>query len=108
MHSIGDEKHLFVVCIGVILNHIGKSIPGETARVCLFPVDHQHSAADLITIMQNGLIEERHTVDHMPNVVGIQTAGVIATLSFVIVILILLSAKGDENSNHFVSSVHIV
>lgn len=98
MHSIGDEKHLFVVCIGVILNHIGKSIPGEITRVCLFPVDHQHSAADLIAIMQNGLMEERHTVDHMPNVVGIQTAGVIATLGFVIVIVILHSAKGSETA----------
>lgn len=104
MHSIRDDEHLFVVCIGVILCHIGKSIPGEIARVRLFPMNHQHSAADLIAIMQNG----RHTVDHIPNVVGIQTAGVIATLSFVIVILILHSAKGVGNSNHLASSVHIV
>src|SRR5699024_11355812 len=49
-------------------------ISAEIAGVRLFSVNDEHRAADFIRILQDRLIQERHTSGHVPAAVGIKRA----------------------------------
>lgn len=59
MDCAGDDEQLLIVGVGIVLHHVGKSILAEIAGVGLVPVDHQHGAADLVAVAQDGHVEER-------------------------------------------------
>src|SRR5699024_7531503 len=65
----GDEVQLLVGGVGVALDHVGKGVPAQIAGVGLVAVDEQHRAADLVGILEDGLVQEGHGAGDVPALV---------------------------------------
>ena len=68
---IRDDQQLFVICIRVILHHCGISIAAEITGMCFLPVHDKDCAANLIAVLQDGLVHKGHTANHIPATVRI-------------------------------------
>ena len=98
-----NDVHLIVkvsvVCIGdneqflVIAGQLAVRCFAEIAGVRLFPVYQQHSRADLAAVLQDRHIQERQRGGHIPAAVGIQAAGMVASRSLIVGIIVLYKLR---------------
>ena len=87
--SSGEDQQLLIGGIGAILHHIGVGVLTEVAGVGLLTVDHQHSAADLAAVAQDGHVKEGQGGGGVPPVIGIE--GPLGIASFGLVVVIALT-----------------
>ena len=79
MVCAGDNEQLLVVPGQLIVRRFA-----EIARVCLSAMHQQHSRSDLAAALQDRHIQERKRSGHVPTIVGVQAAGMIAAGRFVV------------------------
>ena len=76
----GDDEKLLVLRVLAVLHHVGVSVFAEIAGVSRVAVDDQDRGADLIGVLQDGLIDEALAADDVPAAVGVEGTGMIAAL----------------------------
>ena len=75
--------------LNVLSRHALKGIFAEVAAVGLLAMDKQHGCLNLVRPAEQRLVEERLTADDVPAVGRVAAALVIASLGFVISMVIL-------------------
>ena len=88
-----NDQQFFVVRVLAVLCHSRVCVLRKVAGMRLLPVHDQHSASNLITVLQDGLIQERFAADHVPAAVGVEAAGMIAPFGLVVIIIILYEKR---------------
>ena len=83
MVCTGDNEQFLVIAGQFAISRFT-----EIAGVRLFSVYQQHSRADLAAVLQNRHIQERQRGGHIPAAVGIQAAGMAASRSLVVGIIV--------------------
>ena len=84
---VGNDHQFLISGVLAVLDHGRIGVAAEIAGVCFVAVDQKDRAADLVGVLQNRLIHERLTSDHIPPAVGVQRAGMIASVSLIIMSL---------------------
>ena len=93
VHRAGDDQQLLVLRVRVPLHHMGIGVPAHVAGVGLLSVDDKDSGADLIGVLEDGLVQEGHGADGVPALVGVQGAGVVGPA--LVVFAVILHEKGN-------------
>ena len=89
MDGTGDDHEFLVVRVFAVFDHVGIGVFAEIAGMGVLAVNQKDCASDLIGILKDRLVDKALAADDVPAAVGIQGTGVIASLSFVIVVVIL-------------------
>ena len=93
MHRAGDDEQFLILRVLVSLHHMGVSVPAHVAGVGLLSVDDKDSVADLIGVLEDGLIQEGHGADGVPALVGVERAGVVGPA--LVVLAVILHIEGN-------------
>ena len=88
MVCAGDNEQ-FLVIAGQLAVHCFAEIAG----VRLFPVYQQHGRADFVAVLQDRHIQERQRGGHIPTAVGVQAAGMVASRSLIVGIIVLYKLR---------------
>ena len=72
MHSSFDRHELLVIRVIAAVYHVVIGILAEVEGMRLRSMNYEHSAADLVAVHQDRLIDERLTSDDVPSAVGIE------------------------------------
>ena len=81
----------------VIAGQLAVRCFAEIAGVCLFPVYQQHGRADLAAVLQDWHIQERQRGCHIPAAVGVQAAGMVASRSLIVGIIVLYKLRAESS-----------
>ena len=84
MYCVRNQKKFFVIAIQLCI-----SVFAEIAGVRLFPMYHKDCAAYFVRVLQNRHIQEGERGSHVPAVVGVEGARVIAAACFIVRVIIL-------------------
>ena len=93
MDSSGNDHQFLVVRVPAAIDHIGIGITAEIAGMGVLAMNQENSAADLIRVLEDRLVDEGLTADHVPAAVGIQGAGMIAPRGLVVVVVVLYKER---------------
>ena len=89
MHSVWHDEQFLVVSFQLF-----EHIFAEVAGMGVLAMDEEHSRADLVSIRQNGLVDERERGCHVPSVVGAEGAFVVAARGLVEGVIVLHELRG--------------
>ena len=89
MRSALDHEELLVVGILVTVHHGLISILSKIEGMCLVAMHDHDSGADLVAVLQDRHIDERHAADLVPSAVRVEGARVIPSLGLVVGVIVL-------------------
>ena len=93
MYCARDDHKLFIIRILAAFDHVFIGISAHIARVRVFTMYDQHRAANLITVLQDRLVQEGHRAYSVPAVIGVQGTRMVTTIRLIIIVVVLYEQR---------------